>query len=180
MKIVLIILLAIVNTSFAQSCMPYVLKESSKEPKTSGDFNKRGNTKYQHKDYAGAIVDYTKAIELNANEPDVYFNRGAAKAVLEDFYGAMSDFNKDLELNPKNAKSYSNRAWVKNKLKDSEGAIADFKKAILLDAKDGFSYYNLGIIKLTKNDKIGGCTDLSRAGELGFTKAYEMIKIYCK
>ncbi len=36
-----------------------------------------------------------------------------------------------------------------------------------------------GVAKLGLGQKDSGCLDLSKAGELGFDKAYESIKKYC-
>jgi len=46
---------------------------------TAEDHFYSGNTKYELKDYKGAIQDYTKAIELNPNHANAYYNRGVAK-----------------------------------------------------------------------------------------------------
>ena len=40
-------------------------------------------------------------------------------------------------------------------------------------------YYNRAISKLKLKQKEGACLDLSKSGELGDDKAYEMIKKYC-
>ena len=40
------------------------------------------------------------------------------------------------------------------------------------------AYYNRGIIQLFMKDTRKGCLDLSKAGELGITEAYEVLKRY--
>ncbi len=55
------------------------------------------------KDYSKAITDYTKAIEINSNNADVYSNRGLVYAILQDYSKAISDCNKAIELNPTDA-----------------------------------------------------------------------------
>ena len=46
-----------------------------------------------YKTIYGAIADYTKAIKLNPNYADAYYNRGVAKSNLQDYDGAIADFN---------------------------------------------------------------------------------------
>ena len=43
-----------------------------------------GNAKYELDDYVGAIADYTKAIRLQPDDADAYYNRGTAKAKLDN------------------------------------------------------------------------------------------------
>lgn len=54
-------------------------------------------------DYEGAVEDYTKAIELNANDADIYYNRGYYNKKLENY-------NEAFQLNP-------NDEWVKDMVK---------------------------------------------------------------
>ena len=74
--------------------------------------------------------------------------------------------------------AYYNRGISKSKLEDYSGAIADCTKAIELDQKDAEAFYIRGLSKL-QIDNNGGCLDLNKAGELGMTKAYEVIKKNC-
>ena len=92
-----------------------------------------GASKYESKDYYGAIADYTKAIELNPNNPKTsaaYLNRGDAKYRLKDLDGAMADYNKAIELDPIYANAYHNRGISKENIGDLNGACFDWKKAI--------------------------------------------------
>jgi len=52
-------------------------------------------------------------------------------------------------------------------------------KAIELDPKDTDAYSNRGVAKLILGQKDSGCLDFSKAGELGYAKAYEAIKEFC-
>ncbi len=56
------------------------------------DFLERGGKKYHIGDFAGAIADYSKAIEFNSEYAEVYFWRGMAKFYLSDKKGACLDF----------------------------------------------------------------------------------------
>jgi tetratricopeptide (TPR) repeat protein len=65
------------------------------------DYYKAGLAKYESEDYKGAIVDYTKAIEINPDNAETYYNRGLAKDDLEDYKAAIADYTKAIDLNPK-------------------------------------------------------------------------------
>ena len=50
---------------------------------------------------------------------------------------------------------------------------------IELNPKNKEAYSNRGIAKLNLKDKNGACLDWSKAGELGYEEAYDMIKKNC-
>ena len=52
--------------------------------------------------YYNTYLQYTKAIELDPNYSNAYFNRGISKLILSDKIGACLDLRKGLKLNPNN------------------------------------------------------------------------------
>ena len=111
------LMLAVPNKAQAESAEFYV---------------ERGNTKYRAGNFSGAIVDYSKAIEINLKGAKAYTNRGVSKDELNDYYGAISDYNKAIEINSKNDYAYNNRGRLKYLLGDNKGACKDTKKAASL------------------------------------------------
>ncbi len=51
--------------------------------------------------------------------------------------------------------------------------------AIKLQPDLGEAYYNRALTLLYLNENKLACKDLSKAGELGITEAYNVIKRYC-
>jgi uncharacterized protein (TIGR02145 family) len=149
------------------------------DPTDRESYFNRGWVKSRLQDHIGAIADYTKAIEINPEHTDVFFNRGLDKFNLQDYRGAIADYTKAIELDPEYADAYCSRGLAKRGLKDRIGAISDFTKAIALDPKYAGAYCNRGLTKIELAQKDSGCLDLSKAGELGYEKAYELIKKYC-
>ena len=64
-------------------------------------YYKRGNKKYEVRDYSGAISDYNKAIKINPKDPLGYVLRGRLKWYLKDYKGALKDLDKAIKLDPK-------------------------------------------------------------------------------
>jgi hypothetical protein len=50
---------------------------------------------------------------------------------------------------------------------------------IELNPNDKFAYYNRGSAKYNLNQKNSACLDWSKAGELGFSEAYDAIQRSC-
>ena len=66
--------------------------------KTAEDYLKAGNTKYELKDYKGAIQDYTTAIELNPSNAEAYNLRGIDKLILGQKDSGCLDLSKAGEM----------------------------------------------------------------------------------
>jgi len=78
-----------------------------------------------------------------------------------------------------NALAYYNRGLSKSYLKDEKGNIADCDIAIEINQNYSKAYYSRGLSKIYIGQIDNGCKDLSKAGELGYEQAYELIKKYC-
>jgi tetratricopeptide (TPR) repeat protein len=61
-----------------------------------------------------SINDLTKAIELNPQDKEAYFNRANAYIDLEKYQEAIADYTKAIELDPEYHKACHNRG---NKLR---------------------------------------------------------------
>jgi tetratricopeptide (TPR) repeat protein/V8-like Glu-specific endopeptidase len=121
--------------------------------------NKQGN-------YQGALADYDRAIALNPNYAEAYYNRGNLQDdKLNNPQGALADYNRAIAINPNLADAYYNRGVLKQeKLNNSQGAFADYDRAIALNPNDAKAYNNRGILKTDKlNDHQGAFADYNRA-----------------
>ena len=82
--------------------------------------------------YDSAIINLTKAIELDGGFADAYTQRGRIKHILCDYEGAENDFSKAIELDPFDKEPLRFRGQIKMDLFDYEGAIHDFEIALKL------------------------------------------------
>ena len=73
------------------------------------DFQRKGIEKLELGNYNGAIIDFSKAIEIDPNDAVTYDYRGVAKAKRGDFSGSIIDYNKSLELDPNQIETLLNK-----------------------------------------------------------------------
>ncbi|MFN6471542.1 MAG: tetratricopeptide repeat protein [Nostoc sp. SerVER01] len=142
-------------------------KPTAPRQRTAEDLISLGGAKADKKDYKGAIANYNQALQINPNNPDAYFRRGAAYNELKDYPTAFKDFEQVIRLTPKNAIAYAYRGFVRAQLKDYQGALADGEKALSLndDPKSrtsAFAYAVLGVAHLGLNDYQKAIADLDQ------------------
>jgi tetratricopeptide (TPR) repeat protein len=149
------------------------------DPNFAQAYYVRGNIKDAFDDRHGAMKDYNIALEKNSKFTDVFFARGNVKMKLQDYYGAIADYSSAISFNENYIEAYYQRGRAKQFLQAYEDAINDCSKIIQLNAKSVDAYYMRGILRIDFGDVKNGCLDLSKAGELGDLKAYEVIKERC-
>jgi len=126
-------------------------------------------------DLFGAILNYTKSIEIIPENDVAYLQRSGAKLGIRDYKGALEDINKALEINPKNAESYYRRGLIYDSIQDIARAIENFTLAIEIDPKHAMAYYLRGAGKLVLGLEEEGNSDTKKAEELGVN---ELISKY--
>ena len=135
------------------------------------------------KNYASAIEDLGRAIELTPDHPVAYFMRAQAryhnkseqpKSVTYNLI--LADIDRTIELSPRNAMAWYNKGIILFEQGDYTSALAAYTKAIELQPDMGEAYYNRGYIYLKLGNRDRGIEDLSRAGEMGIVSAYNLIK----
>ena len=65
-------------------------------------------------DLDGALADENKAVEIDPNIAEAYYNRGFIKRAKGDLDGALADETKAIELNPSFAQAHYNRGLVRH------------------------------------------------------------------
>ena len=79
-----------------------------------------GKTKVEDKNYADAVVELDKALQMNPKFSYAYYVRGVAKSALGDYSGAIADYDKYIQSNSEDAEAYRDQATAKFKLGDSK------------------------------------------------------------
>jgi len=85
-------------------------------------------------DFAGAIEDYNKFIELNDDGKNAFAlnNRGFAKFNMNDTIGALNDIQSSISLDSTNSYAYKNRALIYISMDSIGLACTDLNRAIEL------------------------------------------------
>lgn len=100
------------------------------------------------------------------------------EVTVMDYDLVMQDLQKVVELEPDNEFAYYNMSLVLCQRKEFKRALELLDKAIGIYDQFAEAYFNRGIIKIHEGMEEEGVADLSRAGELGMFKAYNVIKRY--
>ena len=91
----------------------------------------------------------------------------------------LLDLDKAFKLDPGFYFASYNRGYINCKMGNYRDALLDFSAAIDLNDNFAEAFYNRGLIYILLNERSKGCQDLSRAGELGITDSYKVMKRYC-
>ena len=113
-----------------------------------------------------AIDMYSKALEINPENADIYSDRGVAHLHNMDKKNCFADLNKAISLQPNYAYRYAAMAFAKNNFGDLEGAIVDYQKAVELDPDDAVAQNNLGLLLEQQGYKKAAEERFARADKL--------------
>jgi tetratricopeptide (TPR) repeat protein len=90
-----------------------------------------------------AITSYKKAIAIEPNYVDAYYNLGFALREQGDLEEAIKNFNKVISLNPNYVDAYNNMAATLEKQGKLEEALKAYKKAVAIKPDYADAYYNM-------------------------------------
>ena len=81
-----------------------------------------------------------------------------------------------LKLQPEAAYLHYNKGCVWVQMGEQERALSAFNEALKLDPQMPEAYYNRAVVYLLKQENLKAIPDLSKAGELGIFRAYNLLK----
>lgn len=158
------------------------------------DYFGRGMDQLMLRNYEAAVEDMTRAIDLAPDFTLAYFARAnALTRILQLSLGddssessyqmhigrlrnIFSDYDKASEFSPRSPFPHYNKGILYAEFGDLDAAIEEFDKAIALKNDFGEAYYNRGFVYFKLGKKAEGTADLSRAGQLGITQSYNLLK----
>ncbi len=129
--------------------------------------------------FARANIRY-KQIEYDNNTDDNLSLEQDRRKSSETQYSfdaemIMRDYDRVISLAPDFQYAYFNKANVLATLKDFRSAVSYYTRAIEIDPDFAEAYYNRGLVYLFTGEDTKGINDLSKSGELGMYKVYNLI-----
>ena len=167
-------------------------KRIEADPDDARAYLRRGVVYSVKRDFAGAIADFTKTIELDPESKysalayrkrgDAYFQLDDAGKAANDYKKAIqldpkhagrysriqpfAEYTKAIELDPANANAYFERAAAYSDIGDFDSSAADFTKAVELDPANAQAYYGRGSAYAANGDFDSAAADFTKTIEL--------------
>ena len=102
-------------------------------PNLASALQQRATIYVSQKKFQEAIADYSEALKVKSNDPDIFERRAYAEMEMKDYDKALHDYNQAIKLNPQEAKYYQIRAIIYQEKGDFKAALADTDKTLQLD-----------------------------------------------
>ena len=123
----------------------------------------RGALRTSLGDFAGAIADHTKALELDPTLIASWGDRALAHWKKGNLADAAADASKAIELDPRRVFAWIMRGSVRASQGDYAGAIADETRAIEIDPRVADGWRNRALARGWSGDTAGEIADETRA-----------------
>ncbi|MFI3292061.1 MAG: tetratricopeptide repeat protein [Rikenellaceae bacterium] len=136
----------------------------------------RATTRAEMIDFISSLDSSTQRISIDSDPANRLKNSNSKRNYNYD--ESLADLDRCIELYPSFAHSYYNKANLLAKSGKYPEAYEEYSKAIELYPSFAEAYYNRGIVQIYMEDTRKGCLDISKAGELGIGRAYEILKEY--
>lgn len=187
--LVILLVIAVINTAFTYERNKVWKNEYTlwsdclaKAPGKARVNNEIGTASAELGQYEKAIAYLGKAISLNPNYAEPYYNRGTVYGRLGQYQRTIDDCSEALRLKPDYVNAYNNRGNAYAALGLYRKAIENYSSAIHLMPDYIPVYINRGDAYLKSGDEKSACLDAHRACELGDCRNLESArsKGYCR
>ncbi|MCD8173598.1 MAG: tetratricopeptide repeat protein [Alistipes sp.] len=135
----------------------------------------RSTTRSEMTDFISSIDNSFQRITIDADPSSRLRNTSTRTYSYDE---SIADLNKAAKLLPELPHIFYNRGILLARSGRMPEAFEDFSRAIEIYPDFAEAYFNRGLVQIYMKDTRKGCLDLSKAGELGITEAYEILKQY--
>ena len=139
----------------------------------------RANIRFKLLDYIKNNGDQSTTAIIESSKEKNKKNAVEKQSIFE-IELMMRDYDKVNDLNPDFSFAYFNKANILCTQKDFNSAISNYSKCIEIDHEFAEAYFNRGLTYLFIGEDTKGLADLSKAGELGIYKTYNLIQRFKK
>ena len=102
-------------------------------PNLASALQQRATVYVSQQKFQEAIADYSEALKVKSNDPDIFERRAYAEMQLKDYDKALHDYNEAIKLSPEEPKYYQVRALIHQTKNNFKAAMADVDKTLKLD-----------------------------------------------
>lgn len=132
-----------------------------------------GEQKRRNEDWAGAVEDFTKAIELNArlDSTKLRSKNGTNQQALDQSQSTPGEVAVSDSFT---AYAYTNRGVARFYMGDFEAALTDFERALRIKPKLAEAYSGRAAARIALGDHDGALLDLERALSIN----HKLVEVY--
>jgi WD40 repeat protein/predicted TPR repeat methyltransferase len=98
----------------------------------------RGTRYARNQQWDQAAVEFSKAIELNRDNPGLWWDRGEAYYSLQEWEKAITDFSEAIRLDANYERAFDRRGKAYSRLGQYEKALADYRRQLELQPNNAF------------------------------------------
>jgi serine/threonine protein kinase/tetratricopeptide (TPR) repeat protein len=95
-------------------------------------YSRAGDRNLKEADYAGAVNAYTKALQFETTNAEIYKGRGDAYVGNNDLDRALADYEQAIKLNKDDPDAYIRRGLLFERRRNYQQALADYIEAVRL------------------------------------------------
>ena len=123
----------------------------------------RAEQRRRRGDAAGALEDYTSALEREPQLAEAWLGRGELRMHQGELRGAATDLERALELDPDRLEVVLAHGALRELQQDLVGALADYERAVALAPRAPEAYHARAQLRAAQGDLHGARADLDRA-----------------
>jgi tetratricopeptide (TPR) repeat protein len=136
---------------------------SKPDPALAVAYFNTGFAHYEAGRYAEAVVDFTRALEVNKDDEASLRYRAYSYYYLKDYDGTITDMSRLIAMNPGNEESYLTRSAAYDGKGEYNRAIADCNEALRLNPNYAAAYNNRGFAYNGKGEHDRAIADYNQA-----------------
>ena len=122
-----------------------VLAQKNATPQVLAYLNNAGVNYTRDKRYEDADKIFTRILDIDPKQPDIWYNKGFVAAKLGRYDEALMAYSRDTDLKPDDSEAWYQKASSLYYLKRYDEAVDACNRSLTLEPKNPYAWYNLGI-----------------------------------